>query len=82
MKKMKKVLFILTAVTTMSFAACSGETVMENEHLERGIELPDQDANLNAEPDTVADSSTIDTGFDSTDVVPDENVVKGPDKIK
>ena len=55
---------------------------MENEHLERGIELPEQDANLNAEPDTVADSSTIDTGFDSTDVVPDENVVKGPDKIK
>ena len=68
---MKKVLFILTAATTMSFAACSGETVTENEHQERGIELPDQDANLNAEPGTVPDSSAFNAGFDSTDVVPD-----------
>jgi len=82
MKKMKKLLFILTAATTMSFAACSGATVTENEHQERGIELPDQDANLNAEPVAVNDSSAIDAGFDSTDVVPDENVVNGTDKIK
>jgi len=79
---MKNILFILTAVTTMSFAACSGETVAENEPLERGIDLPEPDANLNVEKSTESDSTTIGAGFDSTDVVPDENVVKGPDKVK
>ena len=79
---MKNILFILTAVTTMSFAACSGETVTENKPLERGIDLPEPDANLNVVKSTESDSTTISAGFDSTDVVPDQNVVKGPERIK
>lgn len=69
---MKKLIFVLAAAGSLVFTSCSSDT-NEVDGTEGRIEIPEPDAN-----DPVIDPATEDTvtaGIDSTDVLPEPEVV-------
>ena len=75
---MKKLLFVLAATASLGMVSCTSETTRED-GTNRG---ETEDVSHNApidEPTTPIDSTTLDVGIDSTDVVPEPEVVSTSD---